>query len=163
MEKSKQKEKIIACVLVAFSLVYCFGCLQLKVGHLSNPGAGLLPWLIGILLLLFTSMNFYTAFKPREAPREADHQGETLPPNYRASLGIAVCVVVYPFLLMNLKFLLTTAIILFTMLLCLKYKKVLGSLLISIAVSVISFLIFSLLLGVSFPGGVLEDLILSLL
>jgi len=162
MEKSKQKEKIIACVLVAFSLVYCFGCLSLKFGHLSNPGAGLLPWLIGILLLLFTSINFCTAFKPREARKEAEHQGEARQPNYRASLGIAACVVVYPFLLKNLKFLLTTSVVLFSMLLCLKYKKVLGSLLISIAVSVISFLIFSLLLGVSFPGGVLEEFLLSL-
>jgi hypothetical protein len=162
MEKSNRKEKITAWTLVAFSVMYCLGCLKLKLGRIQNPGAGLFPWLIGFLLLLFTLVNAYRVFRFRGIPENGELPSEGRRSSYWASLGIAACVVAYPFLLYSLKFVLATFIVVFAMLLILRYKKVLVSLAISLTVAVISFLIFSLLLGVTFPGGVLEEFILNL-
>ena len=63
MEQSKRKEKITACVMVAFSIIYSLGCLNTRVGKIENPGAGLTPWLIAILLILFTTINAVKASK----------------------------------------------------------------------------------------------------
>jgi hypothetical protein len=117
---------------------------------------------IGVLLLVFTAVYGYQTFRSGGATEETGKPEERRPANYLASLGIAAGVVAYPFLLRNLKFLTATFLVVFAMLLLLKYKKAFFSLLISLAVTAIAFLIFSRLLGVVLPGGPLEQIVLSL-
>ncbi len=162
MQSSRRKERITACALLALSLLYSFGCLRLKIGALENPGAGLIPRVIGFLLLVFTAIYCYQVFRSQAGRKEAEKPEKASRTNYLASLGIAACVVAYPFLLRNLKFLLATFIVVFAMLLLLKYKRMLSSLLISSLITVASFLIFSRLLGVVLPGGTLEQLAMRL-
>ena len=162
MGESRRKEKVTASILVAGSLVYSFGCLHLKAGTLASPGAGLIPRLIGALLILFTSLHCWRTFRSKGGSPEAGEKTKGARINYLASLGMAACVVAYPFLLRNLKFLLATFIVVFAMLVLLRYRGVVVSFLVSLAVTVASFLVFSRLLGVVLPGGILEQFLLSL-
>jgi putative tricarboxylic transport membrane protein len=161
MEQSKRKEKIVACVLVAFSIVYSLGCLGTKVGKIENPGAGLIPWLIAILLILFTTINAVKAFKSNNKSNIIIKE-EIRSYSYLAVIGIAGVILVYPFLLYTLKVILATFITVFAMLRFLRYKSTFSSFVISLAVSVTVFAFFAVLLGVTFPGGPVEQFLLRL-
>jgi len=161
MEQSKRKEKIVACVLVAFSIIYSLGSLNTRVGKIENPGAGLIPWLIAILLILFTTINAVKAFKSDDKS-DIIIKEEIRSYSYLAVIGIAGVILVYPFLLYTLKVILATFITVFAMLRFLRYKSALSSLVISAAVSVTVFVFFALLLGVTFPCGPVEQFLLGL-
>ena len=161
MEQSKRKEKIVACVLVAFSIIYSLGSLNTRVGKIENPGAGLIPWLIAILLILFTTINAVKAFKSDDKS-DIIIKEEIRSYSYLAVIGIAGVILVYPFLLYTLKVILATFITVFAMLRFLRYKSTFSSFVISIAVSVTVFAFFAVLLGVTFPGGPVEQFLLRL-
>jgi len=147
--------------MVAFSIIYSLGCLNTRVGKIENPGAGLIPWLIAFLLVFFTAINAFKAFKRDEKDKIITKQ-ETRSHGYLAVIGIAGVILVYPLLLYTLKVILTTFITVFAMLRFLRYKSALSSFVISIAVSVTVFVFFALLLGVTFPGGPVEQFLLGL-
>ena len=147
--------------MVAFSIIYSLGCLNTRVGKIENPGAGLIPWLIAFLLVLFTTINAFKAFKSDEKDKIIIKE-ETRSHSYLAVIGIASVILLYPLLLYTLKVMLTTFIAVFAMLRFLRYKTAFSSLVISVAVSVTVFVFFALLLGVNFPGGPVEQFLLRL-
>jgi putative tricarboxylic transport membrane protein len=156
MEHTTRKEKLIACVLLAFSVIYLLGCLTTSVGKIGNPGAGLIPWMIAFCLFIFTGLNVFRIFK-----RDCDtskHQQETLVGSRSAVIGIAIVILLYPLLLYTLKAILATFVSSFAMLRLMRYKTALKCLVISLAVSASVYVIFGLILGVTFPSGPIEQL-----
>lgn len=156
MEISSRKEKIIACALASFSLVYLLGCLNTSVGRIGNPGAGLIPRLIAVCLIIFTGLNAFRTFRRRHAvapPQEA------LTANNSAVIGIAIAVLLFPLLLHTLKVIVTTFVSCFAMLRLMHYKTVVKCLFISLAVSASVYIFFALILGVTLPSGTIEQLI----
>jgi len=163
MEKSMpKKEKITASVLWAFSLIYLYGCLRLKLGTLNNPGPGFIPALVGILLLLCTGTYLYKAFKGKRLEQETTEKSTEREVNYPIVFGIVGSIIFYPFLLGYLKFLVATLITVFLMLVLLRFKTLTFSFLTAIGITVISFVIFARLLGVVLPSGILEELIFQI-
>jgi hypothetical protein len=156
MERSTRKEKIIACVLVAFSVVYFMGCLNTAVGRMGNPGAGLIPRLIAVCLLVTTGLNAFRIFKCRDDPSE--HRKETPVGSCSAVIGIAIVILLYPLLLYSLKAILATFVSSFAMLRLMRYKNMVKCLVISLAVSGSVYVIFGLILRVTFPSGPIEEL-----
>ncbi len=157
MEHSTRKDKIIACVLVAISVIYFLGCLNMRIGKLGNPGAGLIPWLIAICLFVFTGINAIQIFKGN-----ADTTGgqpKSPPGNRLAAIGIAIVVLVYPLLLYTLKAIVATFATTFALLRLMRYKSVSTSLVIALAVSASVYVVFALILRVALPSGPIEQLI----
>jgi putative tricarboxylic transport membrane protein len=156
VEHSIRKEKIIACVLIAISLIYLLGCINTSVGRIGNPGAGLIPRLIGVCLLISTGLNAFRIFKRRGDTPE--HRPETPVESRSAVIGIAIVILLYPLLLYSLKAILATCVSSFAMLRLMRYKNVMKCLAISLAVSGCVYVIFGLILGVTFPSGPVEEL-----
>jgi putative tricarboxylic transport membrane protein len=156
MEISTRKEKIIACILVAFSLIYLLGCLNTSVGKIGNPGAGLIPRLIAVCLIIFTGLNAFRTFRRRNG---ASPPKEALGANCFAVIGIAIVVLLYPLLLYTLKVIVATFVSSFFMLRLMHYKTVVKCLIISLAISASVYIIFALILRVTFPSGPIEQLI----
>lgn len=152
------KERIVAAVLLLYSLVYFLGSLRLAWGSLDNPGCGVVPGIVGLLLLVFACVNGYRVLLKPGAPEE-ERSGLGA---YRGPLGLLVCVLAYPLLLGSLNFLAATFLILFVMLLALGYRRALGSSLISVGVTLATYLIFTKVLGVVFPSGPIEHFVYSL-
>ena len=155
--KRQRSLKITALSLFGFSLLYFIGSLRLKAGTLKNPGPGLIPAMIGALLIICTGFYLFRVF--REKSREEEKKGGESSQegkNYRAILGILICTTVYPFILEPLKFILATFSSGFIMLFLLKPKKILPSFLLALALAVGAFLIFSRVFGVAMPSGPLE-------
>ncbi|MCG6538213.1 MAG: tripartite tricarboxylate transporter TctB family protein, partial [Syntrophales bacterium LBB04] len=93
--------------------------------------------------------------KSKEAPSEETSSGHTIP------LAIAVLVLIYPFILRYLGFLVSTFLILWPMFVLLRFKNVYVSLLATVLMVAVAYLLFSVGLGVSLPSGPLEELIMT--
>jgi hypothetical protein len=158
---SPRGEKVAAVALWTFSLIYFFSSLRLKLGRMANPGSGFMPLLVGICLLLCATIYLAQVFR---AGRE--RTGAASPPangrNYWVPMGIGACVVVYPFLLGALDFLLATFLVVAPILVILKFKNLAVSLLTAALITVLAYFIFARVLGVVLPNGILEQFLLSL-
>jgi putative tricarboxylic transport membrane protein len=151
------KERIVSLGILVFAMVYMAGAIALKVGTLAQPGAGQFPAAIAIALLAIAAFHAWRTFR-KAAEKEEGHSWTELAP-----AGIAASLVVYPILLKTLDFLLSTFIVLFALLLLLKFKTRKISFLTALVTTILSFIIFTGLLGVVVPSGFMEQFILRTL
>ncbi len=157
---SRQRgHKMIAISLFGFSLFYFLGSFRLKMGSLKNPGPGLIPMAIGVLMVVFTAIYLFRVFQGNPSESEKRRMPAAGGKNYRAIAGILICTAVYPFLLEPMKFILSTLIASFIMLVLLKPGKIAFAFLLSLGMAVGAFLVFSRLFGVGLPSGALETLL----
>jgi putative tricarboxylic transport membrane protein len=155
MEGNIQKEKITAAALVGFSALYFVSSLRLEIGNLRNPGPGFFPIVVGFFLTVCTTIYLIRVIKRRTTVRE-EVPAAVERKDYRAIASIIASGIAYPLVLDTLKFLVSTFAVTFFMLYMLKPKKVLFSLLLAISMTIVSFIVFSRLLGVGLPMGPLE-------
>lgn len=148
-------ERVIAVGLIIFSAIYLLGSIQLSVGSLAQPGPGFMPAVIATALLVATTLNAYHTFK-KQQNNEAQEEGLLKP------LAIGAVTLSYPFLLRPLNYLTATFLVMFILFRIFRVRTPLFSLLLSLIVTLLSFIIFSRLLGVVLPAGPLEDMILRL-
>ncbi len=151
------KERIVSLGILLFALVYLAGSISLKVGTLAQPGAGQFPAAIAFSLLVIAGFHTWRTFR-KTAEKEEGHSWTQLAP-----AGIAAALVAYPILLKALSFLLSTFIVLLALLLLLKFKTRLISFLTALFATILAFIVFSGLLGVVLPSGVMEQFILQFL
>jgi putative tricarboxylic transport membrane protein len=159
-EKSQRPKKVTSLVLFGLSLFYLVTSFRLKLGTPRNPGPGLIPMAIGVLLLILTMVYLIRVFGEK-SPRPQAKAGEITVgagKNYRGIIGILACTLVYPLILESLKFLVSTFAVAFAMLFILKPQRAILAVILALVLAVGSFVIFSLLLGVALPSGFLETL-----
>lgn len=156
IRNTARSHKIIALCLFGFSLFYFLGSFRLKLGSLKNPGPGLIPAAIGLLLVVFTALYLFRVSRANPPEGENREAPSGAGKNYRAIAGVLICTAVYPFILEPLKFILSTLAASFVMFVLLKPRQILFALALSLAMAVGSFLVFSRLFGVGLPSGFLE-------
>jgi putative tricarboxylic transport membrane protein len=152
-----RKEKIIAVVLVGFSVLYFVSSFHLETGSSRNPGPGFFPIVIGFLLTVCTGVYMALVLRRGTPSEKAGPSAERK--NYRAIAVILACGIVYPLILETLKFLVSTFAVTFLMLYILKPQKLFSSIFLALAMAIGSFIVFSRLLGVGLPMGPLEVLL----
>lgn len=157
--KNKKKELITASAMLIFSMVYLYASLGIQLGTARNPGAGFLPLLVGLGLLVSSCLYLYQVVRQ---PRAVFDEEEPVKERHlRVPAGIAVVVLVYPFLLRHLYFILTTALCLLVLLRLLRFKGWTFSLLAALAIPIVIFLFF-FRAGVVLPNGAVEQFFFSL-
>jgi hypothetical protein len=150
------KERWVSLGILIFALVYLAGSISLKVGTGARPGAGMFPTTVAVALLAIAAFHAWQSFRaPIE--KEKGHSWTQLAP-----AGIAGALIVYPFLLHTLDFLLSTSIVLFVLFRLLRFKTPLVSVLTALGTTVFSYFIFAGLLGVVLPAGIMEEFILKI-
>jgi putative tricarboxylic transport membrane protein len=149
------KDRIVSLGILIFAMVYTAGAIALKVGTLAQPGAGQFPAAIAVCLLAVSAFHAWQTFR-WTAEKEEGHSWTQLAP-----AGIAAALVCYPILLKTLSFLISTFIVLFVLLRLLRFKTTTTSFLTALATTILSFIVFSGLLGVVVPSGVMEQSILN--
>jgi len=157
LEKNRRKEKLLAIILCGFSWLYLYGCWHLKLGALNNPGPGFIPLLVGILLCGCTGTYLYNVYQSKGRVQGEGEKTEEGGENFVVLLGILASIIAYPFILEKLNFILSTMMVIFVMLVLLKFKNAFYSFFLSFGITVIAFLIFAIFLGVSLPSGILEE------
>lgn len=151
------KERIVSLGILIFAMVYTAGAIALKVGTLAQPGAGQFPAAIAVCLLAISAFHVWRTFR-QTAEFDEGHRWTQLAP-----AGIAAALVVYPILLKTLDFLFSTFIVLFVLLRLLRFKTTLISFLTALFTTIFSLIVFTGLLGVVLPSGVMEQFILTIL
>ena len=151
------KERIVSIGILVFALVYLAGSIALKVGTRAQPGAGLFPAAVAFSLLAVAALHAWLTFR-RTAEKDEGHRWMQLAP-----AGIGAALIVYPILLKAMSFLLSTFIVLFVLFRLLRFRTTLISLLTALFTTILSFIIFTGLLGVVVPSGVMEQFILTIL
>jgi hypothetical protein len=151
------KERIVSLGILIFAMVYTAGSIALKVGTRAQPGAGLFPAAVAFSLLTVAAFHVWRTFR-KTVEKEEGHSWTKLAP-----AGIAAALVVYPILLKTLSFLFSTFIVLFVLLRLLRFKTTLTSFLTALVTTILSFIIFTGLLGVVVPSGLMEQYILTIL
>lgn len=150
------KERVISIGILVFALVYLAGSISLSVGTVAQPGPGFMPAGIAFGLLMAAGINVYKAFRMGKEKTEGDSWLKIEP------MGIAVILFVYPIILRPLYFIIATFLVLFILLRLMKFKSLLVSFLTAIFATLISFYLFSNVLGVVLPSGAIEEIILRL-
>jgi putative tricarboxylic transport membrane protein len=150
------KERVVAIAILVFALVYLAGSLALKVGTLAEPGAGQFPAFVAACLLACAGLHAYRTV--RAAP--PDGGPSWLHP---ALLGITGALVAYAPLLRWLGFVPATFAVLAILFRLLGVRTVARSAAGAAFTTILSFVVFSVLLGVVLPTRALEQSILRLL
>ncbi len=151
------KERIVALGILVFAMVYTAGAIVLKVGTLAQPGAGQFPAAIALCLLAVSALHTWRTF------RKTAEKGEGGTQTWFVPTGIAAVLVLYPVLLHALNFLLSTFIVLFVLFLLLRFKTVTVSFITALLTTLLSFVVFTVFLGVVLPTGGVEEFILKLM
>jgi putative tricarboxylic transport membrane protein len=162
-----RQERMAAVLLWVFSIVYLYASWQLKLGVPKKLGAGFIPLLIGVLLFVSASVYLYKALTAKRNVREGDSH-DTLGDrgveyDWPPVLGIAGCLIAYPFLLGRIHFILSTFAGTFAMLLFLRFKKPVHALWVAMVITITAYVVFSVILGVVLPNGPVEVFVLRLI
>jgi hypothetical protein len=150
------KELFVSLGILIFALVYLAGSISLKVGTGAKPGAGMFPTAVAVVLLAVAAFHAWRTFQGK-IEEDKGHSWTQLAP-----AGIAGALIVYPFLLHLLSFMLSTFIVLFVLFRLLRFKTILISFLSALATTVFSYIVFAGLLGVTLPSGIMEQYILKI-
>jgi len=156
----RRKETIIALALLGFSALYLVSSFRMEIGSPRNPGPGFFPTVIGLLLTVCTGI--YVMRVLRKSAAEGRSAPSVAGRNYRAIAAIIASGILYPLILGTLKFLVSTFLVTCVMLYVLKPRKIFSSIFLALAMAIVSFMIFSRLLGVGLPMGPLEILLFNI-
>jgi hypothetical protein len=149
------KERIVSLGILVFALVYLAGSLSLKIGTLAQPGAGQFPAIVAFFLLVIAAFHAWRTFR-KISSKEKGHSWTQLAP-----AGIAIVLIVYPILLKTVNFLTSTFLVLFVLFRLLRFRTTTISFLTALVMTILTFIIFTGLLGVTLPNGFMEGFILK--
>lgn len=142
------------------TLVYLYEAFQLPFGSAGAPDMGFVPVLMGtaLLVLCIILIGKELLFPVKSNNQEVDlweeeEEGESA--GLKKPLIITIALIIYPIILVQLGFILSTIALLFVTLRVMEYRSWLISLLVAILATVLANYIFSGWLSIYFPKGFL--------
>lgn len=161
MEKAERISAVILMAMGVFVAAYSYH--YLKLGILISPGAGFLPFLCGVAIIVLGIFWFLTAWRAKPStPEEAGQEcaGETpaeevqrlwgLPK--KMVLGLAV-LIVYGWLFEKIGYFLSTCLFMYCWQTFVEKEKTLKALVITVLSAAILYTLFQYLLGFQLPQG----------
>jgi putative tricarboxylic transport membrane protein len=150
----KKGNLIFSLVLEGFGFLIIADSYQLGFQTFSNPGPGLFPFLLGVLLCMLTFPLCITSFKGLLKTHLVDKgQVITRQPHVKQLAMVVAFLIGYFLLLDVLGFLIDTFLFLFGLFWIGYPGRLLRVALLSAAVDALAYLIFYVLLQVQFPSG----------
>ena len=138
----------LGCLLIA--LAYFWEARGLPLGSMARPGIGYVPNLLAKIALLLSTAVIVTAWFEKKQADEGEPAGD-------AGSGpwvIAAVLVAYPFALDTLGFFAATIPMFFVSLLVMGHRNKITAVVISVAMVLVAYFVFSVGAGVRFPAGV---------
>lgn len=129
--------------------------LKLPLGSAARPGAGVYPFLVGVLLLVLSLFLLVQSVRGKGTRDEA----EPFPrgPDLERVVAVSLSVVLFVMLLAPLGYALSSALLMAATCRLLGQDNWKTIVLVSVACAVLSYFLFARLLGVPLPKGVLFD------
>mgnify|MGYP000114954749 CR=1 FL=1 len=146
----KRADQIAAVVLFLFACYITYGALKMPLFDKYGPSAGLFPLIVGISLAILASSLFLEAVNPRlvDGPSPFPQGKEMIAPPL-----VIISLIGYTLVISHLGYLLTTFIFVIFLMGVVQRNKFITSLMTSITICALLFLIFEIGLGVRLPKG----------
>ena len=141
-------DRVSSLVLVVFALVAVNEARKLRFGSLSAPGPGFVPLCLAVALALVGLLLLWRALREPASPAPPAEPGA----RWKSVVSLAA-LVAYTFALEPLGFVLATAALLFFFFRVLDGQRWWVALAGSVAVSLLSYLVFARVLHVRLPEG----------
>ena len=144
------RDLIVSLCWLVFGLLVSFGSMNLGLGRISAPFAGLYPFLVGLAIIALSVIMCLTALLKREKEKQEAILGVK-----KKSLFVMIgCLLAYGLLLPLLGFPVITFLFMFSILKFIEAKKWSLALLVAVLTTIFNYLLFSLWLKVQFPTGI---------
>jgi hypothetical protein len=140
-------------------IIYLKEALQLPFGDTQNPDMGYLPSIIGVIIItLCIYLIAVSLLRQRYSSEKEINKEETQHEQSGRGrlLKLMVALFLYPIGLDTIGFIIPSAALVLVFLRVMQYRNVAGSCITAILISVISYVVFSVWLGVSFPPELWE-------
>ncbi|HEX2965562.1 MAG TPA: tripartite tricarboxylate transporter TctB family protein [Syntrophorhabdaceae bacterium] len=145
---------IFNIVFIIFSCLVCAGALKLKFGSFSDPGAGFMPFLCGLLLMCLSVVDLFTGILTRwKADRKDGEVWANI--DWRRLLVTVVLLGLYVFLMPIIGFSLPTAVLLFFLFRLIEHRHWFRAALMAAGVTAVFYAGFGIALGAQLPKGFL--------
>jgi len=148
----KKAEMITGVVLLVLSGLVIWGALQMPPSASFGPGAGFLPFWLGVLLAVLATILFVSAWR-RQA---TDQDNQRIFPGKQALFAIAsvlVGVAVYISLIDTLGYLVDTFLLILFLMKVVEREKWPLTLTIALVTTVVLFIVFQILLKITLPSN----------
>ena len=134
-----------------FVVVYSY---TLGLGKLINPGPGLLPFLLGMIFLILSSVRLVTVIQSRETDQTGEEKKKT---EYWRIILIVFALLIWAFVLESLGFLIATFILMTLLYRAAGFNKWYVAVFWGLITVLVTYFVFTYL-GVRFPPGILRTL-----
>jgi putative tricarboxylic transport membrane protein len=134
-----------------FVVVYSY---TLGLGKLIDPGPGLLPFLLGMIFLILSSVRLVTVIRLREAEETGEEKKKV---EYWRIILIVIALLIWAFVLESLGFLIATFILMTLLYRAAGFTKWYAAVFWGLITVLVTYFIFTYL-GVRFPPGILRTL-----
>jgi putative tricarboxylic transport membrane protein len=138
-------------VLGLFVVIYSY---TLGLGKLINPGPGLLPFLLGLIFLILSSVRFITVMQLKETEEDREEKKKV---EYWRIILIVAALLIWAFVLESLGFLIATFILMTLLYRAAGFNKWYVATFWGLVTVVVTYFVFTYL-GVRFPPGILRTL-----
>ena len=143
-----------ALVLLFLGVAVCFEARELRIGRISNPGAGFFPFWLGIGLVVCTGV-LITKFIRSAGKKSSDDSGFWKGIAWGKVLLVVIGMLLYAFLLEPLGYLIATSFLMIFLFKTTESQRWLSVVVWSVAVSILTYVLFKVWLEVQFPVGFL--------
>jgi putative tricarboxylic transport membrane protein len=153
----KKRDVIPALIWIIIGLAVMMVSYQMSLGTLHTPGPGLLPFLLGSLLLIVSLSIFINSLTvTKKISLDINETGIWSGIEYKNVLIIVVSLVAYALLLEKLGFLISAFLFLFALFSAFESRRWFFALGVSLVTIVITYTLFVLVLRVELPSGLLR-------
>jgi len=145
----KKYQRICNLVWLVTSFTICVASIKLKLGTLTNPGPGFMPFGTGLLLFFFSLVALF-----REGRGEEKEEGPWAGPYWKRVITTIISLSVYALILTKLGYLLTTFLLMIFLFWAPEYKKWMVIIIKAALSAGVTYLVFDKWLGCQLPKGI---------
>jgi putative tricarboxylic transport membrane protein len=145
----KKYQRICNLVWLVTSLTICVASIKLKLGTLTDPGPGFMPFGTGLLLLFFSLAALF-----REGREEVKEEGPWIGPYWKRVITTIISLSVYALILTRLGYLLSTFLLMIFLFWTPEYKKWMGTIIKAVLSAGITYFVFDKWLDCQLPKGI---------
>jgi putative tricarboxylic transport membrane protein len=143
----KPGEIAVGLCFAVIGIAFAIGAVKLQIGVPTEPRPGFFPFIDGVILIALSVLFLIKAWGGKTSENRAFG-------NVWAPAVVVLAMILYVATLETVGYVITTAVLSAVVLYVLETKPV-GIVLMSLAVAIVSYLLFDRLLGVTLPAGLL--------
>lgn len=144
------RDRIVSVVLIILSVLICLESSHLKLGTYHNPGPGFLPFGVGMVLGFLSFILFFQSFKEKQ-----EKENPLEEKRWKNIFLVLAFLFTYAFLIEKIGFVISTLLFVGAIMKIIEAKRWLVVIVVSVAASFGTYLIFEVWLQTQLPKGIL--------